>query len=197
MASALARTAPISSGTAGVHAAALRGVPLRVARPDLGPDLGPDLDPDPDLGLGLGLDQVLEDALSPHRVAAARTRQDANPPLAPVIPLRPLSGPPQGQVRATAILAVVALVLAVALAALSTPGGTAADTPVPADVVAPVTVPADRVIVIQPGQTLWDVARDVTPPGGDVRATVAVLRTHNGFASTDLPAWTLVVIPAD
>jgi LysM repeat protein len=176
MASALARTAPISSGTADVHAAAARGVPLRVARP------------------AEDLEQVLEDALSPHRVAATRDVQDANRPLAPVIPLRPRSDTPRGQVRATAILAVGALVLAIALAALS---GTAADTPVPADVVAPVTVPADQVVVIQPGQTLWDVARDVTPPGGDVRATVADLRAHNGFTSTDLPAWTPVAIPAD
>jgi len=177
MASALARTAPTSSGTAGVHAAAGRGVALRVARPDT------------------ELDEVLQDALSPHRVAARQDAIDANRPLAPVIPLRPLSDTPRGQVRATAVVAIVALVLAVALAALAGPSATTTDGAATTDVVTPVT--ADHVVVIQPGQTLWDVARDVTPPGGDVRATVADLRAHNGFASTDLPAWTPVAIPVD
>lgn len=179
MASALARIAPTSSGAAGVHAAAVRGVARRVAHPE--PDL----------------DEVLEDALTPHRIAAQRDAADAGRPLAPVIPLRPLSDTPRGQVRATAFVAVVALVLAVALAALSSPGGPAADAVVSDQVVAPMTVPADQVVVIQPGQTLWDVARDVTAPGGDVRATVADLRAHNGFTSTDLAAWTPVAIPAN
>jgi hypothetical protein len=57
----------------------------------------------------------------------------------------------------------------------------------------------DRVaghVVVAPGETLWDVAAVTAPPGVDVREQVAALEALNGFAGGDVPAWTVVLIPA-
>jgi Tfp pilus assembly protein FimV len=51
-------------------------------------------------------------------------------------------------------------------------------------------------VVVAPGETLWDVAVATAPPGVDVRQQLAALETLNGFTSSDVAAWTVVLIPA-
>jgi hypothetical protein len=43
-----------------------------------------------------------------------------------------------------------------------------------------------RVVTVQPGQTLWDVASAVTPSGGDVRSTMSHLQEINHLDSAGL-----------
>ena len=43
-----------------------------------------------------------------------------------------------------------------------------------------------RVVTVQPGQTLWDVASAVTPSGGDVRSTMSHLEAINHLDSAGL-----------
>jgi hypothetical protein len=42
-------------------------------------------------------------------------------------------------------------------------------------------VAAAAAVVVRPGETLWDHAERMTPPGGDVRATVDELARVNGI----------------
>jgi hypothetical protein len=60
--------------------------------------------------------------------------------------------------------------------------------------------PADPValghVVLQPGETLWDIAVRSAPPGGDPRRQLDVLRRLNGFGPGALDAWTVVLVPA-
>jgi hypothetical protein len=51
-------------------------------------------------------------------------------------------------------------------------------------------------VVVAPGETLWDVAAATAPPGVDVRQQLAELEALNGFSSSDVGAWTVVLIPA-
>jgi hypothetical protein len=51
-------------------------------------------------------------------------------------------------------------------------------------------------VVLQPGETLWDIAVRSAAPGVDPRRQMEVLRTVNGFAPGALDAWTVVLIPA-
>ena len=59
--------------------------------------------------------------------------------------------------------------------------------------------PTDRVAgeaVVDPGETLWDVAVANAPSGVDPRTYLAEIRDLNGFASATVPAWTVVLLPA-
>lgn len=56
-------------------------------------------------------------------------------------------------------------------------------------------VATDGVVTLQSGQTLWGVAEDITPAGGDVRATVDLVMQANDFESASLPAGTPVRLP--
>lgn len=145
-----------------------RPTPLRVVRP---------VD-------ALDLDAALADALAPHAPRPER-------PLAPVVDLddhRRRSGTWVRRRRRRLLLVALGVGLAVALAAgLATRGPAAPDTPAPA---------VGATVTIEPGQTLWDLADDVTPAGGDVRATVAEIRRLNGLDTGAVPAWTTVVLPA-
>jgi nucleoid-associated protein YgaU len=50
---------------------------------------------------------------------------------------------------------------------------------------APVTGPAaTTVVVVQQGDTLWDLALQYGPPGADPRATVAQIRRANGIVGS-------------
>ena len=49
--------------------------------------------------------------------------------------------------------------------------------------------------VIQPGETLWELARDITPAGGDIRSSVALIRNANSMTSSDLVVGEVIVIP--
>jgi hypothetical protein len=50
-------------------------------------------------------------------------------------------------------------------------------------------------VVLQPGETLWDVAVRSAPPGVDVRRQLADIRQLNGFDGATLDAWTVVLLP--
>jgi hypothetical protein len=52
-------------------------------------------------------------------------------------------------------------------------------------------------VVLQPGETLWDIAVRSAPAGVDPRRQLDTLRRINGFgAGAALDAWTVVLIPA-
>ena len=51
-------------------------------------------------------------------------------------------------------------------------------------------------VVLQPGETLWDVAVRSAPSGVDPRRQLETLRRINGFGAGPLDAWTVVLIPA-
>jgi hypothetical protein len=58
---------------------------------------------------------------------------------------------------------------------------------------------ADRVAghaVIEPGETLWDVAVASAPDGVDPRQQLADLRELNGISGSHVDAWTVVLLPA-
>ena len=82
---------------------------------------------------------------------------------------RPLPPGTYARRRAAAVLLVVALVVAVRLLLGALGGG-------------PLTAPepiSSRVVVVQPGDTLWAIARRLDP-GGDVRVTVQRLAAAHG-----------------
>jgi hypothetical protein len=51
-------------------------------------------------------------------------------------------------------------------------------------------------VVLQPGETLWDVAVRSAPADVDPRAQLEALRRLNGFGTGPLDAWTVVLVPA-
>lgn len=51
-------------------------------------------------------------------------------------------------------------------------------------------------VVLQPGETLWDVAVRSAPAGVDPRRQLDAVRRLNGFGPGALDAWTVVLIPA-
>jgi Tfp pilus assembly protein FimV len=58
---------------------------------------------------------------------------------------------------------------------------------------------ADRVaghVVVEPGQTLWDIAADTAPAGVDTRQQLADLQALNGVRASELKAWDVVLLPA-
>jgi LysM domain len=75
----------------------------------------------------------------------------------------------RGQLVLIALSAVV--VLAVAGLLISRTGGTATERPEPV---------GQRSIVVQPGQTLWSIAKDVAP-GRDIREVIYEIRRINGL----------------
>jgi hypothetical protein len=57
----------------------------------------------------------------------------------------------------------------------------------------------DRVaghVVVEPGETLWDVAVATAPEGMDVRRHLAELEALNGVTAGDVTAWTVILLPA-
>ena len=58
-------------------------------------------------------------------------------------------------------------------------------------------LPTTAAVVVQPGETLWDHAERMTPPGGDVRATVDELARLNAIdRKGTLLAGTRLVAPS-
>jgi hypothetical protein len=51
-------------------------------------------------------------------------------------------------------------------------------------------------VVVQPGQTLWDVAVATAPDGMDVRRQLADIEALNDLRAHQLDAWTVVLLPA-
>ncbi len=57
----------------------------------------------------------------------------------------------------------------------------------------------DRVaghVIIEPGQTLWDVAVSTAPDGVDPRAQLTAIKDLNQLNASDVDAWTVVLLPA-
>lgn len=107
--------------------------------------------------------------------------------------------------RVAAAVLVVALVVGAAIGALAglqvlagSPGGgsltapAAANSPGAAPSVLPSSVsPGARSVVVGPGDTLWSIARQVTPAGGDVAAAVDRLVGRNGGITSLQPGMRL------
>jgi hypothetical protein len=51
-------------------------------------------------------------------------------------------------------------------------------------------------VVVQPGESLWDVAVDTAPDGVDPREQLRAVAELNGLESSSLDAWSVVLIPA-
>jgi len=124
------------------------------------------------LGWSRGWDEEVADRHS------ARTM-----PQAPVLRVVPEPIRPARRGVATVVGLVVALALVVGGIATVLTGGQ----DVPA---------AAGHVVLQPGETLWDIAVRSAPAGVDPRQQLDVLRRMNGFAPGGLDAWTVVLIPA-
>ena len=77
---------------------------------------------------------------------------------------------------------VIALVIIVTL--LVTSGDAAADSPAQVD--AAVATDTIEVYVVQPGDTLWEIATERALPGDDVQSLVDVLTESAGSASLDV-----------
>lgn len=60
----------------------------------------------------------------------------------------------------------------------------------------PIAPEAAGHVVLEPGETLWDIAVRSAPAGVDPREQLDALRRLNGFASATLDAWTVVLLPA-
>jgi len=84
-------------------------------------------------------------------------------------------------VRVTALLAAAAVSAAVVLGTVMA----GAEEPV-----------AAGHVVLQPGETLWDIVVRSAPAGVDPRRQLDAVRRLNGFGPGALDAWTVVLIPA-
>ena len=51
-------------------------------------------------------------------------------------------------------------------------------------------------VVVEPGQTLWEVAVEHAPPGTDTRAYVDAIVHLNGLDSANVAAWDVLLLPA-
>lgn len=84
-------------------------------------------------------------------------------------------------------LGVVAGLVALALGLVLTFGGGAAD--------AELSDPVAGTAVVEPGQTLWDVAEATAPDGTSTRAWLDRIRDLNDLPGDAIPAWTVVLLP--
>jgi hypothetical protein len=87
--------------------------------------------------------------------------------------------------RRTVVRVAAALLVAV-LAAVLTLGVASASSP---------ELEVGSHVVLQPGETLWDIAVRSAPPGVDARRQLADIRRINGFGGGSLEAWTVVLLP--
>jgi hypothetical protein len=133
---------------------------------------------------GAGLATVV--ALPVRHVGARASSAELDLAPAPVRPaLRVVEAPVRRRAGTPRILA-VAVALLMGVAVLLGSGMLAA----PADPV------ATGHVVLQPGETLWDIAVRSAPAGVDPRRQLETLRRLNGFGPGALDAWTVVLIPA-
>ena len=82
--------------------------------------------------------------------------------------------------RLLVLLTLVALVSVLLLATAVRAGARDGTADARADRAASAAV-AEQEYRVQRGDTLWDIAAEVTEPGDDVRSTVDALRKHNGI----------------
>lgn len=103
--------------------------------------------------------------------------------------------------RLAALALAVALVVGAAAGALAARSALAGSDPLTAPAAAtfagaplvePTSVaPGAASVVVGPGDTLWGIARQITPAGGDVAATVDRLVARNGGITRVVPGMTL------
>ena len=58
------------------------------------------------------------------------------------------------------------------------------------------TSPATEIVMVQPGETLWDIASRITPAGDDVRETMFDIKRLNALASSALDTGQRIRVPA-
>ena len=127
----------------------------------------------------------------PTRTAVARTGHGVEPLVEPVAaPQRPALRVVAPVARPRTGLRIVASLLAGLL--LLGAGATLMRTVL----AAPAEPVAAGHVVLQPGETLWDVAVRSAPAGVDTRRQLDAIRRLNGFGPGTLDAWTVVLIPA-
>jgi hypothetical protein len=54
----------------------------------------------------------------------------------------------------------------------------------------------DGHVMIEPGGSLWDVARTTAPAGTSPEAQLAAIQELNGLSATRVDGWTVVLLPA-
>jgi LysM domain len=59
------------------------------------------------------------------------------------------------------------------------------------------TSPATEVVMVAPGETLWDIASRITPSGDDVRDTMYDIKRLNALSSSALDAGQRIRVPAE
>lgn len=87
-----------------------------------------------------------------------------------------------------------AVVLLVIVAALLTAGALVGDVGSSAEAGLSSNVAGQA--VVRPGDTLWDLAADTAPDGINIHQQLRALRDLNGLRSDQVPAWTIVLLPA-
>jgi len=105
-------------------------------------------------------------------------------PAAPALRLAPMPASARTRKRAGALAASIAVVVLAVAGIVGTALAGSAELEVAGHV------------VLQPGETLWDVAIRSAPAGVDPRRQLDDLRRVNGFGPGALDAWTVVLIPA-
>lgn len=96
------------------------------------------------------------------------------------------TGPLQAWRRRLGVLVVLAALVGLAVQAV-------ADGPVAAPEVAPVSA---ATVVVQPGQTLWDIAEEQAPADVSPAAYVRQLAELNGVTNGALDAWQVLRLPS-
>jgi len=97
--------------------------------------------------------------------------------------------------RLLVLLTLIALVSLLLLAA-AVASGDARSLAAGGDDVAAAGATAPAVHRVRAGDTLWDIAASVTPPGGDVRATVHEVRRLNGLEASIIHPGDELALPA-
>jgi LysM repeat protein len=135
-------------------------------------------------------------SLLPAPRRSSEARRPGSPPLALVPAPAPDCAPARVRAHAAVhltargkivvLVALVAVGVALMLALSGLVGGAAAGTP---------AQPTTHTIVVQPGQTLWSIARDVAP-AADRRETIARIIQLNALPSSGVSAGERLVVPA-
>ena len=122
----------------------------------------------------------------PARPAARPTRRHLRVVDAPASSLAP-TGPLQAwRRRIGALVVLAAIVVLVGQALLG-----------PEDAVSPATQPVSTAtVVVQPGQTLWDIASTHAPADTSTWTYVEQLSELNGVSGSSLDAWQVLRLPA-
>jgi len=85
-----------------------------------------------------------------------------------------------------ALLAAAIVLGALLLSALGFGSGVAANSPLEPASAESVVTDAIEIYIVQPGDTLWGIASNITPAGGDMRDTVDYLSTAAGGADLEI-----------